>query len=220
MRIAYLIMKINFFPTLLCAKVLTPLIDPSIALLEYAQKRRRFNCDRWDMMGLHLQRRAAALSEEVKRASHLPEKRQVELRNAAMALRTEANNYCARVKFRLALPTSLVVIKPVVGYLNQKLLRRQQKMIAFEALISRVDSDTFYFDLILWFFLPVDFSEALLGDLNEEYLIRKSTDGPVRARTWYRHQVGTTAKDFLWRKIERLAAIGTLLDLLFRSHKK
>lgn len=67
--------------------------------------------------------------------------------------------------------------------------------------------------------IPVAYGEELLGDLSEEYSLRHQTDGEAGARTWYREQVARTLKDCVWKKIERLAAIGTLIDLASRWFK-
>ncbi len=218
MRIAKLILKINFAPTFFCMAVFLNLQKPIAALINRARKRKDEELHECDMIGLDLHRRTIAIGEAMQ--CRLSEKQQVELSAALSALRADTTDYGATVNARSGLPTTFVLLPPVLRYVRNKVSRRQQKLLAFKDLVSRIDSDTFYLDLLLWFILPEAFGEAVLGDLNEEYLIRKSMDGPARARSWYRHQVGTTVKDCLWRKIERLAAIGTLVDLLFRSHKK
>jgi hypothetical protein len=220
LRIAKLTLTINFVPTFFCMAVFLTFHNPLLALLAYVQKRKSAELDELDMALVTLRRRAIDLDREMQQAHQLSEDRQDELLAACSEVSAESNACRASVDDAKRLPTTFVVLKPLLNYLNKKFARRMQKMLAFKEILSRIDSDTFYLDLLLWFLLPDAFSEALLGDLNEEYQIRKSTDGPVRARSWYRHQVAATVKDCLWRKIERLAAIGTLLDLLFRSHKK
>jgi hypothetical protein len=80
--------------------------------------------------------------------------------------------------------------------------------------------ENFYWDLLLWFVLPVAYGEELLGDLNEEYLLRLSSEGEGRARTWYRDQVVRTVTDNLWQKLERIAIVGALIDLLDRWFRR
>jgi hypothetical protein len=93
-----------------------------------------------------------------------------------------------------------------------KLIGIKRKNDSFSRIVSRIDSDTFYWDLFLWLVVPGD-SDTLLGDLNEEYRLRHSTEGEARARAWYRNQASTTFWNYLWKTIERLVAIGTLIDL-------
>jgi len=101
-------------------------------------------------------------------------------------------------------------------YAVRKLDNYDRKVQALSGIISRIECDTFYWDLMVWLVVPGGHSEELLGDLNEEYLLRIESHGEAGARAWYRDQATTTIWDCLWTKIERLAAVGTLIDLLRR----
>jgi hypothetical protein len=116
-------------------------------------------------------------------------------------------------------PAAAVLVPPL-EYLLRKSLDRKRKAESFLKIASRLDSGTFYWDLLLWLMLPGSSSEDALGDLNEEYLLRASTDGEVSARAWYRDQVTGTLKNCVWEKIVRLAALGTLIDLVSRWFRR
>jgi hypothetical protein len=220
MRVANLVLRINVAPTLFLAFVFRALYKPTNALIARTQKRTNEKIEKWNSVRSNFQRRANALSEEVQQSIPLPEKRRAEILVAISALKEETKDYCETASAGIRLPAVFVLLQPLITYAQENVARRKQKLLAWEALITKIDSDNFYSDLVLWFIVPDAFSEVLLGDLNEEYLIRKSKHGPSQARAWYRHQVTTTIRDCLWKKIERLAVIGTLLDLLFRSYKK
>ncbi len=97
------------------------------------------------------------------------------------------------------------------------IFRSARKRETFFRILSQIEnSPTFYWDLLLWFVTPSPYSDVLLGDLSEEYQLRNAIEGEALARAWYGHQVITTLRDFLWKKIERLAAIGTLIDMVGR----
>jgi hypothetical protein len=91
---------------------------------------------------------------------------------------------------------------------------------SLRTILSRIDSATFYWDLLLWFLVPGVHSEEMLGDLNEEYLLRVSDEGLASAKAWYQHQALTTIMQCLWKRAERIATIATLIDLVERWLKK
>jgi hypothetical protein len=102
-------------------------------------------------------------------------------------------------------------------YVQDGIFRSGRKREAFLRILSQIENTrTFYWDLLLWLVIPSSHSEELLGDLAEEYQLRNATEGEALARAWYGHQVITTLSDRLWKRIERLAAIGTLIDLVGR----
>lgn len=109
-----------------------------------------------------------------------------------------------------------VVLTHALTHMQHMGFNRQRKVLSLKRISSRIDRDTFYLDLLLWLVIPSAYSEELLGDLDEEYLLRTSAEGEAGARAWYLDQVATTVKDLVWKKIERVAAIGTLIDLLGR----
>jgi hypothetical protein len=219
MRIAKTILVIHSVPIFCCMAVFLVLYKPTLALIDYVHRRREHGLDKLELLAADLRRRATDLEPELGQFNQLSEERKVQVSAAHYAWLADVEAHSASID-ALRVSTTYAVLNPVLDYVGNKFFRRRQKINALDEIVSRLDCDTFYLDLLLWFILPDAFGEALLGDLNEEYQIRKSTDGPVRARSWYRHQVATTVKDCLWRKIERLAAIGTLIDLLSRSHKK
>ena len=92
------------------------------------------------------------------------------------------------------------------------MIARQKNSESLQRIIAGITGDLFYRDLALWLIVPGSHSEELLGDLNEEYLLRYSSDSELNARSWYQHQAAMTIKGCIWERIERLAAIGTLVD--------
>jgi hypothetical protein len=107
----------------------------------------------------------------------------------------------------------IFILEPI----KDRLLRNQRSSAALKRIVSQIQtSPNFYWDLLLWFVVPGGFVDDQLGDLNEEFLLRLSSDGEAPANAWYRHQVVSSIVDHLWAKIERLIAIGTLIDWLFR----
>src|SRR6266446_7535483 len=97
------------------------------------------------------------------------------------------------------------------------IFRSARKRETFLRILSQIEnSPTFYWDLLLWFVTPSSYSDDLLGDLSEEYQLRNAIEGEALARAWYGHQVITTLRDFMWKKIESLAAIRTVIDMVGR----
>ena len=88
--------------------------------------------------------------------------------------------------------------------------------MSLSRIASKIDSDTFYWDLLFWLVVPDARVEEMLGDLGEEYLIRASNNEVAKARAWYRHQVVKSASDYFWERIVRIAAVGALIDLIRR----
>ena len=80
--------------------------------------------------------------------------------------------------------------------------------------------ETFYENLLLWLVVPVGWSETLIGDLSEELNLRMDEEGDTSARAWYRKQAWTTAKHLIWDKVERLVAVGTLIEWTIRLIKR
>ena len=102
-----------------------------------------------------------------------------------------------------------------------RMIRLHRKTDALTNVLTGIrNSATYYWDLLLCFILPSSYVEDALGDLVEEYDLRRAADGELAARAWYREQVTGTITDRIWIKIERLAAIVTLVDFwrrLFRG---
>ena len=162
--------------------------------------------------------RTKSLLSELKTFDQLEEPRKKELLAARAALLVELSEFASKVRSYRSPGAALLM--PTFMYVLTHLTRRERKVKSLKMIIERIDSATFYCDLLLWAVTPSSYSEELLGDLNEEYLLRRSTDGERVAKTWYRDQVTRTLKDCLWKRIERMAAVGTLIDLLDRWFRK
>jgi hypothetical protein len=91
--------------------------------------------------------------------------------------------------------------------------RRQQKNQAFGRLILRIESETYFCDLALWFLLPVYFSVELTGDLQEELAQRSAKQGRDQALSWYRRQVRATIATVINQRL----ALGHFILRVLRS---
>ena len=114
-------------------------------------------------------------------------------------------------------PVAAALLLFIAESTKARISKNQRSNEALKRIISQIQtSPNFYWELLLWFVLPNGCIEDQLGDLNEEFILRNSTDGEAAARAWYRRQVISSVKDRLWDKIERLVAIGTLIEWWFR----
>jgi hypothetical protein len=104
--------------------------------------------------------------------------------------------------------------------LDDQIASVQTSRESLNRILSRLESATFYLDLLLWCLISGPHSEELLGDLNEEFLLRLSDEGEVNAKAWYQHQVVSTLMHYLWKRVERIATIATFIDLMERWLKK
>jgi hypothetical protein len=183
----------------------------------------RRGCDDWTS-------RVQSFCEECKVNADnvLPEARRQSLLAAHAALQVEHQRFQAEIaemrapgQSRGATVTILMLTSVLLTGVQDKNLRRQRKIAAFQRILAQIKtSPTFYQDLLLWFVLPGGCIDEQIGDLNEEYLLQLSTEGEAAAKAWYREQVITSLKDCLWKRIERLAAVGTLIDLLDRCFRR
>jgi hypothetical protein len=121
-------------------------------------------------------------------------------------------------------PLLLKVTGPIVEYIKAStgasLLSLGSSLDSLSRIISRTDSETFYWDLLLWLLVPSMRIEELLGDLNEEYLLRVSEVSDAEARAWYQYQAVHTIVHYFWKRLERVAAIATLADFVARWFRK
>ena len=101
-------------------------------------------------------------------------------------------------------------------YLENRTVAGQQRLDSLRGIVLRIEDDTFYSELLLWLVAPNRYDDAMFGDLMEEYVLRCSVQGEEKARAWRQLQLKMTLKDCMWKKFERLAAIGTLADLISR----
>jgi hypothetical protein len=192
-------------------------LDQRIIRLDQRRSRRKF--EKLMNAVADWKERVTAIMPEVQTLGHLTESRKNQVLAASSALLDERKYHevsASKLMSSRSPTPGLVVLRRMVAHVQIRLDSIQGKTHSFLRIISRIDCDTFYGDLLLWLILPGSYEEALLGDLNEEYLLRRSTEGEARARAWYGDQVARTLKDCVWEKIERLAAIGTLIDLFCR----
>ncbi|MDQ1405752.1 MAG: hypothetical protein QOG55_1381 [Acidobacteriaceae bacterium] len=165
--------------------------------------------------------RVAAVMPGLKTLNSVPQNRKSQLLAARSSLLEESKQlqiFAAKLSSHRVSAVSIFV--PPLTYLQNKFLIKRAKTESLRRIILGIDSNTFYFELLLWLVTSSGYDEALVGDLKEERVFRSSADGEESADSWYRHQIKATLKDLLWMKIQRLAAIGTLIDLLDRWFRK
>jgi hypothetical protein len=105
--------------------------------------------------------------------------------------------------------------------LEQKHLANMKKIEALKEIISlKFDDSTFYYALVLWLVMPPIHVDSCLGDLDEEYMLRRLSMGDAVAKAWYQNQVVSSAKSYLWARVERLVAIGSLIEWMFNLSRK
>jgi hypothetical protein len=194
---------------------LNTLVDRALCFMQ-ASNERKFETFKKALASC--EERNNALTSEIANLDRLPVDRKRQLLATSSALVLEVKHLQANAS-KWAPPKGFTLLNYMVTYLHNRAVNDQRKLQSLSRIISRVECDTFYWDLLLWAVVPGGCSEELLGDLNEEYLLRISTEGEASARAWYRHQVTATVGNYFWRKIERLAAIATLVDLLDRWFK-
>jgi hypothetical protein len=130
----------------------------------------------------------------------------------------------------LTLTTRMQRQVPVVGqgvilYLAHSFERQTlasiKKTQALQEIISqKIDDPTFYYALLLWFVVPSIHADNCLGDLDEEHEIRRLSQGEAAANAWYQYQVVSSAKSYLWARLERFVAIGSLIEWMFDLARK
>ena len=96
-------------------------------------------------------------------------------------LQTSCSNFKA-----YGVPGAAVAL-PVIVYAKGVVHRHALKTESLKKIVHGINSDTYYWDLLLWIVAPGTHGEDILGDLNEEYLLRQSKEGDVVARAWYRN---------------------------------
>jgi hypothetical protein len=166
----------------------------------------------------NLRERANSVISELQTLDRFTEDRKRQVL-AAKASLMEEHSYLLTVcrNWVCTSPPGATVLTFVLYRAQINAVRRQRSWNGFSRIVSRISSDNFYWDLLLWL---CGCSEAMLGDLNEEYLLRIASDGGAGARAWYCSQAVTTIRDYLWMKIEHLAAVGALIELVGRWFRK
>jgi hypothetical protein len=166
----------------------------------------------------NFKKRSAALLSELQNIDGLAENRKQQVLARRSALLEEGKSLKTTIEKLAPVPypgaTAIIYVATRTKNKGERLQRRFNSLLR---IISRVSNDNFYWDLLIWL---VGGSEEMLGDLNEEYLLRISSSGEPAARAWYCEQAVSSARDYFWSKIERLAAIGALMDLVSRWFKK
>lgn len=190
-----------------------------ILTLDKKRSERRF--EELQSAASNWQQRVAAVMPELKTLSSIPQHRKSQLLAVRSSLLEESNQlqiFAAKLSSHRVFAASIFV--PPVTYLQNKFVVMRAKAESLRRIILGIDSKTFYSDLLLWLVTPSGYDEALVGDLKEERVFRSSAYGEKSANAWYRHQIKTSLRDLLWTKIYRLAAIGTLIDLIDRWFRK
>jgi hypothetical protein len=158
--------------------------------------------------------RCKSLLPELQNFERLTEERKLQVVAARSSLVEEGKNLVAAVRNLAFNPgpgaTAIIYVATRAKDKAEGLQRRNESLLR---IISRIRDDNFYCDTLLWL---VGCREEMLGDLNEEYALRSTSDGKSAANAWYYDQAITTLRDWLWKKIERLAAVGALIDLVSR----
>lgn len=166
----------------------------------------------------NLRERMNSLMLEFRSIDPLTDERKRQLLAAKSSLLKESDSLLSICKNWTSVPPpGATVLMYVLEHERTKHVRRHRSAQSFSIIVSRISSETFYWDLLLW---VAGCREEMLGDLNERYLLRISTHGKAGALAWYCDQAIRTIRDYVWTKIERLAAIGALIDLISRWFKK
>jgi hypothetical protein len=159
-----------------------------------------------------------SLMPELQTLNQLTEDRKRQVLAASSSLLQENDNLREIVLNSVSTPApGTAVLVYMLRRSKIRVERLQRRHASFSRIASSIGSQTFYGDLLLWL---AGGSEEMLGCLNEEYQLRISSDGEGNARDWYYDQAIASVRVFLWTKIERLAAVGALIDLISRWFKK
>ena len=194
---------------------------PVEGILKLDKKRSERRFEELQSASSNWHQRVAAVMPELKTLNSAPQNRKSQLLVVGSSLLEESNQLkiiAAKLSSHRVFAASIFV--PPLTYLQNKFVIRNAKLESLRRIILGIDSNTFYSDLLFWLLTPSGYDEAMTGDLKEEYVLRCSTHGEESANAWYQHQITATLKDFLWTKIERVAAIGTLIDLFDRWFRK
>ena len=194
---------------------------PAEGILKLDKRRSERRFEELQSASSNWHQRVAAVMPELKTLSSVPQHRKSQLLAVRSSLLEESNQltiFASKLSSHRVFAASIFV--PPLTYLQNKFVIMRAKTEFLRRIILGIDSNTFYSDLLLWLVTPRGYDEALVGDLKEEHVFRSSADGEKSANAWYRHQITATLKDFLWTKMERVAAIGTLIDLFDRWFRK
>lgn len=166
--------------------------------------------------------RLLSLAKELKTLDNerAPRKQELLATKAALLEEAEQLQLDASRMMKTGASWATPVLKYAETSLDESCFSIQKNSESLCRILVRIDSATFYWDLLLWFLIPGVHSEEMLGDLNEEYLLRVSDDGDANANAWYQHQALATIMRYLWKRIERIATVATLIDLIERWFKK
>lgn len=154
-------------------------------------------------------------------AERLPQWRKSELKTICPALLEEHKRLLVLCSELTSYRTpGIDAMQIALESLSTRMEQHLRKIDSFSKLLDRIETDTFYSELLLWFVVPMSRSEELVGDLHEEYVLRQSTDGPASATAWFKEQVRRTLTVFLWARFQRWTAIANFVDLLDRWFRR
>jgi len=210
-----LVWRANFLG--LAAQFVGKLLDCRMAFLD--RKTRKLNelgksADSW-------RKRWDSIATQFKTLEHEAEPRkQLVLAARAALIKEQKQIQIAASRLKIGIYWGSGILTYTAESLKESYFSTKKSGDSLCTILSRIDSATFYWDLLLWFLVPGVHSEEMLGDLNEEYLLRASDQGEASAKAWYQHQAVTTIMQYLWKRVERIATIATLIDLVERWLKK
>jgi hypothetical protein len=198
-------------------RLLTKMIDLRTAFIE--RRTRKVKEIKRSLDSVTQRLRSVTTELETLNGDAEPRKQQL-LTARASLLKQGHQLQLAAAKVKIGADWSTAVFGFAETALDQSCLSATMSGDSLCRILSRVESNTFYWDLLLWFLVPGAHSDELLGDLNEEYLLRVSDKGELSAKAWYQHQAVTTIMQYLWKRVERIATVATLIDLIERWLKR
>jgi hypothetical protein len=218
LRIAVSVIRFRFS----CLMVKARAMEPTVNLVCWVSKIRTHrkveiliaDCD-------NCVERSTSIQNQLRTIGSLNQEQRQNLLAAASAMRKESEYLQGRCStFASPRPLGANTLTYVLGHLKYSLINLGRKNESLKGITLNIESDTFFCDVLLWLIVPSAHSEELIGDLNEEYRLRISTEGEADAKAWRRDQVIKSVRDYLWKRLERLAALKFLIDCIrwcFRS---
>lgn len=198
-------------------QLITSLLDLRTSFLD----RKTRKAEKLGQSVANWQARWNSIAENMKTLNGETELRKQVVLSARTALIEEHKQLqVAASRLKIGLHWGVGILTYTAESLKESYFSTKKHSEAFCRIISRIDSGTFYWDLLLWVLVPELHSEELLGDLNEEYLLRVSEDGELSAKAWYQHQAVATIMQYFWKRVERVVTVATLIDLIERWLKR
>ncbi len=218
-RISRLVFDLHRAGTYYWWLIVKLLYIPATVVVSIAERTTRLRFEKLTRVAATFHKRADSVKADLHNLDHLTEVCKHQVLAARSALLEENKRIQASVsELRSYRAPGAGVLIGICEYAQHKMAVRKRKTESFERIIDQAESSvTFYWDLLLWLVIGC---EELMGDMGEEYLLRTEDEGEAQARAWYQEQVIRTISGHLWRKIERLAAIGTIIDFMYRLFRK